>query len=58
MRRLILIAFLISFVFVKGLTVQTVQAQTYPNRAIQLIMPQVAGSAGDVAKAPVKTGGV
>jgi tripartite-type tricarboxylate transporter receptor subunit TctC len=49
MRRLIFIAFLISFVFEKGLTIPTVQAQTYPNRSIQLIMPQVAGSAGDVA---------
>lgn len=48
MRRFIMTAFLILNVFVWSLSVSTIQAQPYPNRSIQLIIPGAAGGILDL----------
>jgi tripartite-type tricarboxylate transporter receptor subunit TctC len=48
MRHFIAIVCFILTVFILGLTTQTTQSQPYPNHPIQLIIPNVAGSQGDI----------
>jgi tripartite-type tricarboxylate transporter receptor subunit TctC len=48
MRRRILIAGLFWLICVQGVAVLTAQAQPYPNRPIQLVIPAVAGATSDI----------
>ena len=48
MKRFILLACLLQVVLVSDLTVSSVQAQSYPNRPIQLIVPAVPGATSDI----------
>jgi tripartite-type tricarboxylate transporter receptor subunit TctC len=48
MKRLVLLACLLQVVYGDGLTVSPAQAQSYPNRPIQLIVPAVPGATSDI----------
>jgi tripartite-type tricarboxylate transporter receptor subunit TctC len=48
MRRRVLIADLLLLTYVLGVPVLTTQAQPYPNRPIQLVIPAVAGATSDI----------
>jgi tripartite-type tricarboxylate transporter receptor subunit TctC len=48
MKRFIVVLAAVTSIFLSGLTVAPVHAQSYPNRSIQLIIPIPAGGGGDV----------
>jgi len=48
MKRFTLAVYLISVVYILGLAPSIVQAQPYPNRSIQLVIPMIPGSPLDI----------